>query len=165
MRGSVRARRVSHRHGATGANAAFPHATYRGQRRARTHREYCFPWRFSCLPGDAGKRKDRAGAAFAGGIHECWRGRAGAFAMKAHSQRAGSFVIGLPAAWLFLFVLLPLLIVLAISLVEMRTGSPPYTPFFTWESGLPRMHAQGGNYALLFSDRLYIDAFLSSIRI
>jgi len=85
--------------------------------------------------------------------------------MKAHSQRAGSFVIGLPAAWLFLFVLLPLLIVLAISLVEMRTGSPPYTPFFTWESGLPRMHAQGGNYALLFSDRLYIDAFLSSIRI
>jgi putrescine transport system permease protein len=85
--------------------------------------------------------------------------------MRPRSHRTGSFVIGLPAAWLFLFVLLPLLIVLAISLVEARVGSPPYTPLFTWESGLPRIHAKGGNYALLFSDRLYIDAFLSSIRI
>jgi putrescine transport system permease protein len=86
-------------------------------------------------------------------------------ARPGHS-RASAAVAGVPLAWLLLFVLLPLLIVFAISLAETRTGSPPYTPLFTWESGLlPRIHAQGGNYALLFSDRLYIDAFLNSLRI
>jgi len=56
--------------------------------------------------------------------------------------------------------------VLAISLVEARVGSPPYTPFLTWDSGwLPRIHAQSDNYKVLFSDRLYLDAFLGSIRI
>jgi putrescine transport system permease protein len=86
-------------------------------------------------------------------------------ARPGHS-RTGAFVTGLPLVWLLLFVLLPLLIVFAISLAETRAGSPPYTPLFTWDSGwLPRLRAQGGNYALLFSDRLYIDAFLSSLRI
>jgi putrescine transport system permease protein len=86
-------------------------------------------------------------------------------ARPGHS-RSGVFVAGVPLVWLLLFVLLPLLIVFAISLAETRTGSPPYTPLFTWETGLlPRIHAQASNYALLFSDRLYIDAFLSSLRI
>ncbi len=79
---------------------------------------------------------------------------------------SGVFVAGVPLVWLLLFVLLPLLIVFAISLAETRTGSPPYTPLFTWEAGfLPRIHVQARNYALLLSDRLYIDAFLSSLRI
>jgi putrescine transport system permease protein len=87
-------------------------------------------------------------------------------ARLSHSRAGGAFVVGLPLAWLLLLVLLPLLIVFAISLAETRTGSPPYTPLFAWETGLlPRIHAQAGNYALLFSDRLYIDAFLSSLRI
>jgi putrescine transport system permease protein len=85
--------------------------------------------------------------------------------MRARRRRGSGLVAALPFAWLFIFVLLPLLIVLAISLAETRAGSPPYTPLITWEGWLPHLHMQGGNYALLFSDGLYIDAFLSSLRI
>jgi putrescine transport system permease protein len=79
---------------------------------------------------------------------------------------ARAFVIGLPFGWLLVFALLPLLVVLAISLAEVRAGSPPYTPLFVWGEGLlPRFNTTGSNYELLFSDSLYIGAFLSSIRI
>ncbi len=82
------------------------------------------------------------------------------------SRPARAFVIGLPLGWLLVFALLPLLVVLAISLVEARVGSPPYTPLLIWGEGwLPKLNATGSSYAVLFSDRLYIDAFLSSIRI
>ena len=39
-------------------------------------------------------------------------------------------LIGLPFAWLGLFFLLPLLIVLKISLARTAIGIPPYTPLF-----------------------------------
>jgi putrescine transport system permease protein len=75
-------------------------------------------------------------------------------------------VVGLPFGWLVLFVLLPSLIVLAISLVESRLGAPPFTPLFSHGLGLlPRFNGQLDNYALLFSDPLYVAAILSSIRI
>jgi len=79
---------------------------------------------------------------------------------------ARALVIGLPFGWLLVFALLPLLVVLAISLAEVRVGAPPYTPLFVWGEGLlPRFNTTGSNYELLFSDPLYIGAFLSSIRI
>ena len=79
---------------------------------------------------------------------------------------ARALVIGLPFGWLLVFALLPLLVVLAISLAEVRVGAPPYTPLLVWGEGLlPRFNTTGSNYELLFSDPLYIGAFLSSIRI
>jgi putrescine transport system permease protein len=89
--------------------------------------------------------------------------------MKASARltgRASGLVTGLPFGWLILFVLLPSLVVLAISLVEPRLGAPPFTPLFSHEPGpLPRFNGKLDNYALIFSDPLYIAAFLSSIRI
>jgi putrescine transport system permease protein len=89
--------------------------------------------------------------------------------MKAVTRSTGGMrglVVGLPFGWLILLVLLPSLIVLAISLVESRLGAPPFTPLFTHGPGaLPRFNGQLDNYALIFSDPLYIAAILSSIRI
>jgi putrescine transport system permease protein len=75
-------------------------------------------------------------------------------------------VIGLPFGWLVVFTLLPALVLLAISLTEARLGSPPFTPLFVPANGaLPHINVTGANYATLFSDPLYLDAFLSSLRI
>jgi len=77
-----------------------------------------------------------------------------------------SLVIGIPFGWLVVFTLLPALVLVAISLTEARLGSPPFTPLFAREPGLlPRINATVTNYATLFSDPLYGDAFLSTIRI
>ena len=65
------------------------------------------------------------------------------------------FVIGLPFLWLGLFFLLPCLLVLAISL---GTYSPDSVP--PVELGLSFK-----SFALLFSDDLYLAAWLSSLRI
>lgn len=65
------------------------------------------------------------------------------------------FVIGLPFLWLGLFFLLPCLLVLAISL---GTSAPDSVP--PVELGL-----RFKSFALLFSDDLYLAAWLSSLRI
>jgi putrescine transport system permease protein len=65
------------------------------------------------------------------------------------------FVIGLPFLWLGLFFLLPCLLVLAIALGTNAPDSvPPVELGFSLKS-----------FALLFSDDLYLAAWLSSIRI
>jgi putrescine transport system permease protein len=62
--------------------------------------------------------------------------------------------------------MLPALVLLVISLTEARLGSPPFTPLLIpGEHLLPQVNATGANYVTLFSDPLYFDAFLSSIRI
>jgi putrescine transport system permease protein len=84
------------------------------------------------------------------------------------ARRAGvrALVSGLPFGWLIIFTLLPALVLLAISLTEARLGSPPFTPLLVRGNGpLPQLNVTGANYATLFSDPLYLDAFLSSIRI
>jgi putrescine transport system permease protein len=74
-------------------------------------------------------------------------------------------VIGLPYLWLLVFVLLPALVVLAISFAEPRIGAPPFTPPLSWGDGGVQFSVTLDNYLRLFADRLYADAFLSSIRI
>src|SRR6267143_1009361 len=78
--------------------------------------------------------------------------------------RLGRLVlIGLPFAWLALFFLLPLLIVLKISLARSAIGIPPYTPlFFDDGSGL-KIQATLASFALLASDDLYLRAYLGSL--
>lgn len=82
------------------------------------------------------------------------------------SRGIRAFIIGLPLGWLILFAFLPCLIVLAISLVEARIGTPPYTPLLSKGPGLlPRINATADNYLRLVTDPLYFEALLSSIRI
>jgi putrescine transport system permease protein len=69
-------------------------------------------------------------------------------------------VVALPYAWLLLFFLAPVLIVLKISLAEQAVSVPPYTPLLG-DSGL---HATISNYLFLLSDSLYVRAYLGAIR-
>lgn len=69
-------------------------------------------------------------------------------------------------AWLALFFVAPFAVVVGISLSRPRLGIPPYAPLIDRgaEGGVTFL---GGlhNYALVFSDPYYVDAFLGSLRI
>jgi putrescine transport system permease protein len=72
-------------------------------------------------------------------------------------------LIGLPFAWLGVFFLFPLLIVVKIGLARSAIGIPPYTPlFFDDGSGL-KIQATLANFALLASDDLYLRAYLGAL--
>lgn len=68
-------------------------------------------------------------------------------------------VIGLPFAWLALFFLLPLLIVLKIGFAHSAIGIPPYTPLL----GPRGVQATLKNFARLARDDLYLHAYLGSL--
>ncbi len=71
--------------------------------------------------------------------------------------------IALPYLWLGVLVLAPLAIVLEISLAESKLGIPPYRPLLEASEGGLRLTGTLESYALLFSDSLYVRAYLSSI--
>ena len=84
--------------------------------------------------------------------------------MSGQGRARRTLVVGLPYVWLLIFVLLPALVVLAISFAESRIGSPPFTPSLSFDGGV-HLNITADNYLRLFSDHLYAEAFLSSIRI
>ena len=61
--------------------------------------------------------------------------------------------------------LAPFVIVFKISFSEMAYAIPPYTDLMTWAEQQLTLSLNLGNYAYLFTDDLYIRAYLSSIRI
>jgi putrescine transport system permease protein len=78
-------------------------------------------------------------------------------------------VIGLPYLWLALFFLAPFLIVLKISLSETAIAQPPYVPVFPLDTLSGFLDAARqlnfANYAWIADDPLYLNAYLSSLRI
>jgi len=72
-------------------------------------------------------------------------------------------LIGLPFAWLGLFFLVPLLIVLKISLAQSAIGIPPYTPLFFNDGNGLKIQATLANFILLASDDLYLRAYLGAL--
>ena len=77
-----------------------------------------------------------------------------------------SVVIAVPYFWLLAFFLAPFLIVLKISLAEVQIAMPPYTPLITFvQDGWIAFHASLSNYLWLFDDPLYINSYLSSLKI
>ncbi|SDF55477.1 putrescine transport system permease protein [Pseudomonas seleniipraecipitans] len=74
-------------------------------------------------------------------------------------------VIGIPFIWLFLFFLLPFIIVLKISFAEADVAIPPYTEVFTWVDNTFSMVLNLGNYIFLSEDELYVAAYLGSLKI
>ena len=79
-------------------------------------------------------------------------------------------VIAVPYLWLFLFFLVPFFIVFRLSLSDIATAIPPYTPLIDFSKGLSGLWETISkwdfeNYAFIFSDNLYINAYMSSIQI
>jgi putrescine transport system permease protein len=77
-------------------------------------------------------------------------------------------VIGVPYLWLLVFFLVPFLIVLKISLSTTAIAQPPYLPVFDFSLASIRDGVKAfaaDNYGFLFEDPLYVDAYLSSLRI
>lgn len=84
------------------------------------------------------------------------------------SAIASRLVILIPYLWLLVFFLVPFLIVFKISLSTTAIAMPPYTPVFEFSGGLAgffdNLSRLGvDNYLWLTEDRLYINAYLSSI--
>jgi putrescine transport system permease protein len=81
---------------------------------------------------------------------------------------SGRLVIVVPYLWLFVFFLVPFIIVFKISLSQTAIAMPPYTPVFDPAEGFAAFW-QGlrelslDNYLWLIEDALYVNAYLSSI--
>jgi putrescine transport system permease protein len=78
-------------------------------------------------------------------------------------------VIATPYLWFALFFLAPFLITLKLSFSESILAQPPYAPLLEWlrEDGLSVLNIRLNlsNYALLFTDPLYLRAYANSLRI
>jgi len=71
-----------------------------------------------------------------------------------------------PYIWLLLFFLAPFAIVLKLSISEAAIAMPPYLPIVEWAEGLvPTFTGTLYNFNFLFTDDLYIVAYLNSIKI
>ncbi|MHA6689037.1 ABC transporter permease subunit [Devosia sp. A449] len=91
-------------------------------------------------------------------------------AVERHLARVGisgrMLVLIAPVLWLLVFFLVPLAVVFGISLATKQFGRPPYSPLLvTTEEGTVQLTLHLSNYIKLFSDNLYVAAYLSSIRI
>ncbi len=73
-------------------------------------------------------------------------------------------VTAMPYLWLLLFFAVPFLIVLKISVSDMRLGMPPYEPLVTWTGHqVMQLKVNLANYAFLWEDALYRNAYANSI--
>jgi len=84
-------------------------------------------------------------------------------------SRSGLAAI-LPFLWLAVFFAFPFLLVAKLSLSDTALAIPPYAPRIDWSQGLAGFRAffdglDGETYARLRQDRLYLDAYLSSLRL
>ena len=87
--------------------------------------------------------------------------------MKAH--RTGLAVVA-PYLWLGLFFAFPFVLVGKLSLSDSALAMPPYAPRIDWSAGLAGLVAFAGaldleTYARTASDRLYVAAYLSSLKL
>lgn len=92
-----------------------------------------------------------------------WSAEPLAGARDRHGRRGA---IAVPLAWLGLFFLLPLLIVLKISLADPAIAQPPYSALVQRSAtGALTLAADLDNYRFLVEDALYGKAYLSSVKI
>jgi putrescine transport system permease protein len=78
-------------------------------------------------------------------------------------------VVFVPYAWLFVFFLIPFLIVLKLSFSEPVLAQPPYAPLVGWLEDAGSLHLRIqlnlSNFILLAQDSLYLRAYLNSLKI
>ena len=70
-----------------------------------------------------------------------------------------------PFVWLVLFLLLPFLMVLKISVSDVQFGIPPYMPLFEVDDQAVSLTMYLRTYAQLFSDSLYLLTYLNSLKV
>ncbi len=88
--------------------------------------------------------------------------------MKPRRDRTGLAALA-PFLWLGLFFLFPFLLVAKLSLSDTALAIPPYTPRIDWAAGLAGLRTffaalDFEAYARLPADRLYVVAYLSSLK-
>jgi putrescine transport system permease protein len=76
-----------------------------------------------------------------------------------------ALVIAVPLLWLLVFFLIPFLVVAKISLSEAAIAMPPYMPLLEWDDGRAIVTLNFGSFAFLLDDPLYLNAYLSSLKI
>ena len=75
-------------------------------------------------------------------------------------------VAAVPFIWLSLFFAVPFLIVLKISFSDIALAIPPYKPLIEWAGhNLVNIQVNFNNYVFLFTDSLYFNAFVNSIKV
>ncbi|MFD1913864.1 ABC transporter permease subunit [Halodurantibacterium flavum] len=74
-------------------------------------------------------------------------------------------VIAIPLVWLLIFFLIPFLVVAKISLSEAAIARPPYLPLVEWDGLRATVNLNFENYAYLWQDALYTNAYIFSIRV
>ncbi|BBK36585.1 putrescine ABC transporter permease [Allostella sp. ATCC 35155] len=74
-------------------------------------------------------------------------------------------VLLLPYAWLVLFLLVPFLVVIGVSLSTKELGTPPFVPPVGWADRALRVAPDLGNYSYLLDDPLYLVAYLNSLKV
>jgi len=83
---------------------------------------------------------------------------------RAVSAVVGRIVIAVPYFWLFVFFLVPFLIVFKISLSQTAIAMPPYVPVFTLDGFFGQLRQLSiDNYIWLTEDALYFNAYVSSV--
>jgi putrescine transport system permease protein len=84
-----------------------------------------------------------------------------------HSNPSRWLVVIIPYIWLALFFLAPFFIIFKISLSDQAIAMPPYTPVFQAMDKIGDFFSQLDfeNYSYLTEDALYINSYLSSLRI
>jgi putrescine transport system permease protein len=92
------------------------------------------------------------------------RGRTGRLLRRlGFSGRA--LVVAVPVVWLLVFFLVPFLVVAKLSLSQSAIALPPYLPLVEWDEGMAIITLNFGNFTFLLDDPLYINAYLSSLKI
>lgn len=76
-----------------------------------------------------------------------------------------ALVIAVPMVWLLVFFLIPFLVVAKISLSEAAIARPPYLPLIDWDGLRATVNLNFENYAYLWQDALYRNAYIFSIRV
>jgi putrescine transport system permease protein len=74
-------------------------------------------------------------------------------------------VLGVAWAWLVLFLVAPLAIVVKIAFSAVSDGMPPYAPLLHWTDGWPHLTVAFDAFVLVLSDPYYRAALLISLRI
>lgn len=74
-------------------------------------------------------------------------------------------VLGVPYLWLLLFFLVPFLIVVKISFASAEIAIPPYSAIVEYFDEVLTFNLNLGNYLFLADDEMYLQAYLTSIRL
>lgn len=85
--------------------------------------------------------------------------------LKSFLLSGRTWVLGVPYAWLWLFLALPFLIIFKLSFSEVSFGLPPYEPLLKIQDLVVHVTVNLNNYATLFQDPFYVAAYLNSLKV